>query len=261
MIAPSVLRACLLLSLQLGLKQLVNCQLKDVIVPIRDVTMHYQGRDQYYRDVDTLLIRTKAERAEFEAMHLINGGRIPSEFNDYYTWLRNERCYSLWCTGSCPEWMPNGPGYWEEKGKPECPNFIQFQISHPSTRYKAMQHPLYQDFLRFNFTFDNPQRWVNMPEAYRIARRVQFGNSDLPRECSVGISFSNRSPELLFSTFGYLKPDPRIDLTAMADRAKCERITWVEDTDSRASPPASAFIYFPEREAGYYYACHGSARY
>ncbi|RPA73782.1 hypothetical protein BJ508DRAFT_313489 [Ascobolus immersus RN42] len=243
MVSTTVVWLGLLLILQLHCTPIVYGQFEGISAPIRNPTLDYQGKDQSVWD----LIDAHGNSPEYKAMMHNNGGMIYSEFNDYYVWLRDKRCWPLIATGDLPIFfMTYMLGFWKDSERPECVNYVSFVNAQPRRRYTAMNSGLYQDFLRFSFTFENPARWTGMPDEYRSWRRRMFRNSVDPRECFLAQPFSAWTKEMLFAMFGYLEQDLSVDLTKVDDRPKCEIITWVDGIDPRVVSPASQFRYFPE---------------
>ncbi|RPA73784.1 hypothetical protein BJ508DRAFT_313491 [Ascobolus immersus RN42] len=157
---------------------------------------------------------------------------VPSEFDDYFDWLDQERCFPLRRTNQFDASYRDMWGravdeelyqlYQTRLEDPECKTFYRFIELH------CWNDRLYRDFLAFDCTVDNPDRWDAMPEAYRSWRQTSFAGK---RQCFIPEKYRGLSDVELFSKFGYLKSGPTEK--ERKARAKCESIIWVDEEDPR----------------------------
>ncbi|RPA73768.1 hypothetical protein BJ508DRAFT_313477 [Ascobolus immersus RN42] len=186
------------------------------------------GKDYSQYTLEELLAITYPTNTFFNARLR---DEVSSEFNDYYTWLLTDWCHDPMFKPFCPEL----PRHRDRLRTPECEQFELFYS------YAGSQTYLYDDFLARNCTFENPDRWAGLPQEYLDWRRAKFTD---PRVCEVGTSFRNLTSSQLFHKFGYLDPKEELQVDAMAERAKCEHITWVDDSSPVHLAPAR-FDYWP----------------
>ncbi|RPA73783.1 hypothetical protein BJ508DRAFT_313490 [Ascobolus immersus RN42] len=180
--------------------------------------------------------------SEFSTARVQN--EIPSEFIDYYTWLRDERCYPLGKSLRYVLWKPDS-AYWAKTKDPECYSFAMFLHS------KGKKAILFDEFLAYNCTFENPRRWDAMPQEYREWRRPRFGEG--VRECLLPRAFENATESELFKAFGYLQTtitselvdggNDIVPLARIGERPKCERLVW-DDADTTSGTKKEQFNFW-----------------
>ncbi|RPA73766.1 hypothetical protein BJ508DRAFT_313475 [Ascobolus immersus RN42] len=182
---------------------------------------------------------------------------IPSEFIDYYHWLLEERCYPIateddWAASWTVNHTRCDP---EVRSDPFCIDFALF------TSTKGVDGEIYDGFLDFDCTLENPDRWGSMPVAYLEWRKREFGKDspiiwsasqwddidewlgrvgeadlkdengwDGVRACFLGRRFMEAGEEELFRRVGYVAGwENGRGIGDEVDRPRCERILWVDD--------------------------------